>query len=113
MRSLSDDIWNHPETEYVEKYTVEQADFLLKSQGYEVAVPYCGLETAFRCEYGSADGPVFAFCSGYPDAINSPDSVAMEHQGSEIVLHGRSAHADGAPEKRSMHWMCFNFFLPQ
>jgi len=68
LRSLSDDIWNHPEVAYTEKYAVKRAGEFLKSQGYEIIVPYCGLETAFRCEYGSDDGPVFAFCSEY-DAL--------------------------------------------
>ena len=42
-------------------------DFM-KSLGYEITTPYCGIETAFRCEYGSDDGPVFAFASEY-DAL--------------------------------------------
>ena len=63
LRSLSDDIWNHPEVAYTEKYAVARVRDFMKSQGYEITTPYCGIETAFRCEYGSDDGPVFAFAS--------------------------------------------------
>ena len=68
LRSLADDIWNHPEVAYTEKYAAARAGEFLKSQGYDITIPYCGIETAFRCEYGSDDGPVFAFASEY-DAL--------------------------------------------
>ena len=68
LRSLSDDIWNHPEVAYTEKYAVARVRDFMKSQGYEITTPYCGIETAFRCEYGSDDGPVFAFAAEY-DAL--------------------------------------------
>ena len=68
LRSLSDDIWNHPEVAYTEKYAVARVREFMKSQGYEITTPYCGIETAFRCEYGTDDGPVFAFASEY-DAL--------------------------------------------
>ena len=68
LRSLSDDIWNHPEVAYTEKFAVARVRDFMKSQGYEITTPYCGIETAFRCEYGSDDGPVFAFAAEY-DAL--------------------------------------------
>lgn len=68
LRALSDDIWSHPETAYTEKYAVARVGSFLKSCGYEIINPYCGLETAFRCEFGSDEGPVFAFASEY-DAL--------------------------------------------
>lgn len=68
LRALSDDIWEHPEVAYTEKYASARAAEFLKSEGYEVTLPYCGIETAFRCEYGSDNGPVFAFASEY-DAL--------------------------------------------
>ena len=68
LRSLSDDIWNHPEVAYTEKYAVARVRDFMKSQGYEITAPYCGIETAFRCEYGSDNGPVFAFAAEY-DAL--------------------------------------------
>ena len=68
LRALSDDLWSHPELAYMETYAAARAEKFLKSQGYAVTIPYCGLDTAFRCEYGSEDGPVFAFASEY-DAL--------------------------------------------
>ena len=171
LRSLSDDIWKHPELAYTEKYAVSRVRDFMKSQGYEITTPYCGIETAFRCEYGSGDGPVFAFASEYdalpeighgcghnlicmagiaaflaaaellktkkipgkvvlfgtpaeeggggkvkmaeagclkgidavvmthPSAKNSPDPGSTANLGLEIIFHGKSAHAAGAPEK--------------
>lgn len=171
LRSLSDDIWHHPEVAYTEKYAVSRMKDFMKSQGFELQTPYCGLETAFRCEYGSDDGPVFAFASEYdalPEighgcghnlicmagaaaflaavdfmkknglkgklvlfgtpaeeggggkvkmaeagCLNGIDAVVMTHPnfrtcpdpgstaniGLEIVFHGKSSHAAGAPEK--------------
>ena len=68
LRALSDDIWKHPEVAYTEKYAVARVAEFMKGQGYEITTPYCGIETAFRCEYGAGDGPVFAFASEY-DAL--------------------------------------------
>ena len=68
LRSLSDDIWSHPEVAYTEKYAVARISNFLRQQGYEVTTPYCNLETALRCEYGSDNGPVFAFASEF-DAL--------------------------------------------
>ena len=171
LRRLSDDIWNHPEVAYTEKYAVARVRDFMKSQGYEITTPYCGIETAFRCEYGNGDGPVFAFASEYdalpeighgcghnlicmagiaaflaaaellkkkkipgkvvlfgtpaeeggggkvkmveagclkgidavvmthPSAKNSPDPGSTANLGLEIIFHGKSAHAAGAPEK--------------
>ena len=68
LRSLSDDIWNHPEIAYQEKYACARASRFLNESGYQTTTPYCGIETAFRCEYGTKPGPVFAFASEY-DAL--------------------------------------------
>ena len=68
LRSLSDDIWSHPETAYTEKYAVARVRDFMKEQGYEITTPYCGIETAFYCEYSQGEGPVFAFASEY-DAL--------------------------------------------
>ena len=68
LRRLSDDVWSHPEILYQEKFAVQRCKEYLESRGYELTMPYCGIETAFRCEYGNGEGPVFAFCSEY-DAL--------------------------------------------
>ena len=68
LRSLSDDIWNHPETAYHEKYAAARACRFLSEHGFQPVAPCYGLETAFRCEFGNQPGPVFAFASEY-DAL--------------------------------------------
>lgn len=68
LQNLSREIWEHPETAYQEKFACAKAIDFLKRRGFEVTNPYCGLETAFRCEFRQGDGPVFAFCSEY-DAL--------------------------------------------
>ena len=39
LRSLSDDIWHHPEVAYTEKYAVARVRDFMKSQGYEITTP--------------------------------------------------------------------------
>ncbi len=68
LQTLSREIWEHPEVAFQEKYACAKAIDFLKRRGFEVTNPYCGLETAFRCEFRQGDGPVFAFCSEY-DAL--------------------------------------------
>ena len=59
LRTLSDTIWNHPELAYKEYTAAEEAKKFLEAQGFETVNPYCGLDTAFKAEYGSS-GPAFA-----------------------------------------------------
>lgn len=68
FRAFSDDIWNHPEIAFHEKYAVAAACRFLSEHGYQPVSPCYGVETAFRCEYGTQPGPVFAFASEY-DAL--------------------------------------------
>ena len=88
LRSLSDDIWNHPEVAYTEKYAAARAGEFLKSQGYEITIPYCGIETAFRCEFGSDEGPVFAFASEYdalPEKLRNVIDVRLKYQDASLL----------------------------
>lgn len=65
---VSDEIFRHPELGDEEYFS---ADFLTKEMeklGFTVTMPYCGIETAFRCEYGDAEGPKVAFLAEY-DAL--------------------------------------------
>lgn len=66
--NISDYIFNHPELGDAEfessKYLVE----VLREQGFEVEYPYMGLATAFRAEYGDAEGPKVCFMAEY-DAL--------------------------------------------
>ena len=59
LRCLSDEIWNHPELAYKEYFAVGEAKKFLTEQGFRVENPCCGIETAFRAEYGTGK-PAFA-----------------------------------------------------
>ena len=68
LRKLSDALWNNPETAYKEFFASETAAAYLKECGFSVTKPYCGIETAFRCEFDNGAGPVFAIAAEY-DAL--------------------------------------------
>ena len=68
LRKLSDTLWKNPETAYNEHLAVAEVASLLESKGFTVIRPYCGIETAFRCEFDNGTGPVFAVASEY-DAL--------------------------------------------
>lgn len=68
LHKLSKDLWTHPELLYQERYAVQRCREYLEARGHELTMPYCGIETAFRCECGNGSGPVFAFCAEY-DAL--------------------------------------------
>ncbi len=68
LHKLSDEIWRNPETAFEEFFAVEKVTELLKKYGFSVTVPYCGIDTAFRCEFDNGAGPVFAVASEY-DAL--------------------------------------------
>ena len=61
-------LWKNPETAYKEFLASEEAAKLLENKGFSVIKKYCGIETAFRCEYENGSGPVFAIAAEY-DAL--------------------------------------------
>ena len=67
LRCLSDAIWNHPELAYKEFFAVEQAVEFLKEQNFTAQTNYCGIETAFKAEYGTGK-PTFAIFAEF-DAL--------------------------------------------
>jgi len=79
---ISTFIFNHPElggNEYISsKYLTDE----LAKQGFSVEMPYCGIDTAFRCEYGDDNGPKIAFLAEYdalPGYENSPSGNGVAH----------------------------------
>ena len=64
---LSKAIWDHPETAYREVFACEQQVKLLRELGFQVTTPYCGIETAYRADYGEGT-PAFAWVAEY-DAL--------------------------------------------
>eukprot|EP00010_Vexillifera_abyssalis_P007270 CAMPEP_0201545566 /NCGR_PEP_ID=MMETSP0173_2-20130828/2041_1 /ASSEMBLY_ACC=CAM_ASM_000268 /TAXON_ID=218659 /ORGANISM="Vexillifera sp., Strain DIVA3 564/2" /LENGTH=416 /DNA_ID=CAMNT_0047953989 /DNA_START=53 /DNA_END=1303 /DNA_ORIENTATION=- len=69
LRSLSLKVHAKPELAMKEHYAVEQCTAYLKSEGFQVTTPYCGVETAFLAEFtNGSGGPVFGVCCEY-DAL--------------------------------------------
>lgn len=68
LRGVTDAIWENPETAYKEFFAVKTIKDFLNEQGFEVTLPYCGIETAFRTEFSNGEGPAFAVCAEY-DAL--------------------------------------------
>ena len=68
LRELSDALWRNPETAYKEFFAASEAAAFLEKKGFSVIKPYCGIETAFRCEFDNGPGPVFAIAAEY-DAL--------------------------------------------
>lgn len=66
--TVSNEIFNHPELGDEEVYSAEFLVSEMRKLGFDVTYPYCGLPTAFRCEYGDNDGPKVAFLAEY-DAL--------------------------------------------
>lgn len=67
LHQLSDAIWNKPELAYKEFFAVEKAVEFLKGENFAPETNYCGLETAFKAEYGNGK-PVFAIFAEF-DAL--------------------------------------------
>ncbi|MBQ4330199.1 MAG: M20 family metallopeptidase [Lentisphaeria bacterium] len=67
LRKISDAIWNKPELAYKEFFASSEAVKFLKEQNFTAESNYCGLETAFKAEYGEGK-PVFAIFAEF-DAL--------------------------------------------
>lgn len=68
LKELTLAIWSHPEIAWQEKFAAAAAKDFLERSGFQVTVGCFGVETAFTCQYGNGDGPVFAVASEY-DAL--------------------------------------------
>lgn len=65
---ISDEIFRHPELGDQEFYSAKFLTDEMRKLGFSVTFPYCGVPTAFRCEYGDEEGPRVAFLAEY-DAL--------------------------------------------
>lgn len=69
LEDLSTYIYHNPETAYEEKLAAQAHADLLVQQGFQVEMPYLGIETAFRATYDSGTpSRTIAFLSEY-DAL--------------------------------------------
>ena len=59
LQELSLALWSNPEVAWQEHFAVAEAKKYLESRGLTVQSGCFGVETAFKCEYGTADFPPF------------------------------------------------------
>jgi len=76
-------LYAHPELGDQEIQSSRYLADMAKSLGYQVQMPYAGVPTAFRAEFGDDDGPSVAFLAEY-DALpgygdKSPDGSGNVH----------------------------------
>ena len=86
LKTLALDLWNHPETAWQEFHSAEAVCNLLKKYSLTAVPGYCDIPTAFRCEYGSDGGPVFALAAEY-------DALAIGHACGHNLIAAASAGA--------------------
>ena len=104
--NVCNEIFTHPELGNREHYSSAFLTSEMEKLGFRVQYPYCGLETAFRCEIGSGS-PKVAFLAEY-DALpgygpnNDQNGHACGHNwiaactfGAADVLRRISEHFDG------------------
>jgi len=88
---MSDEIWDHPELQFLEfKASKLQADFLA-AEGFRISWDVGGLSTAFVAEWG-AGRPVIAFAGEY-DAL--PGLSQMNQNEREPINEGAPGHGCG------------------
>lgn len=68
LKKLALDIWSNPEIAWQEKFACKAAGEFLEKCGFSVTTGCYGVETAFTCESGNENGPVFAVAAEY-DAL--------------------------------------------
>ncbi len=65
---VSDTIFKNPELGDQEFFSAKFLTEEMEKLGFDVEFPYCGVPTAFRCEYGDDEGPKVGFLAEY-DAL--------------------------------------------
>ena len=69
VEEISRTVFQHPELGDREFFSSQYLADEMRKAGFRVEKPYCGMETAFRCEFGEAgEGPTVAFLAEY-DAL--------------------------------------------
>ena len=68
ITGISDYIFEHPELGDAEVQSSAFLADLLRESGFRVQMPYCGIPTAFRAEFGGLEGPKIALLPEY-DAL--------------------------------------------
>ena len=71
--TMSDDLWDHPETMFHEEYAAELFCKALEAEGFRVERDLAGIKTAFSGSFGSG-GPVIGFLGEF-DALPGMSQV--------------------------------------
>lgn len=88
--SLSDSIWDHPETGYHEHFALNACKTVLEQQGFQTETGIAGIETALSASFGSGK-PVIGFLGEYdalPNLSQKSCLVQKEPQVSGGAGHG-------------------------
>lgn len=86
FKSLSDEIWDHPEIMFHEKISANTLCQALQQEGFEVQRGVAGMDTAFIGRYGQGK-PVIGFLGEY-DALNGLSQQAGIAEKIELVKGG-------------------------
>lgn len=97
LKQLALDIHANPELGFEEFKAVEKQVALLKNWGFEVTVPFCGLDTAYKAVYGKG-GPVFCFMAEY-DALPGFGHACGHNLVCTAALGAGKALSDSLKEK--------------
>ena len=85
MAAMSDDLFDHPEVGYEERYACKLLSDCLRERGFAVETPYAGLDTAFRAVWQSGEGgPNMGFLCEY-DALPMGHGCAHHLQGPSCI----------------------------
>ena len=90
--TVSDEIWDHPETCYTERESSAILIRALKECGFEVETGLAGIETAFLGRAGQGH-PVIGFLAEF-DALSGLSQTA-EAEGKEALIPGGNGHGCG------------------
>ncbi|MBS7528061.1 M20 family metallopeptidase [Fusibacter paucivorans] len=82
--NVCDTIFKHPELGDQEFFSAKFLTDEMAKLGFSVTMPYCGVETAFRCEFGDDEGPRIGFLAEY-DAL--PGYGALKNENGHACGH--------------------------
>lgn len=102
---VSHEIFAHPELGDEEFYSSKYLTDEMRKLGFEVTFPYCGVPTAFRCEYGDEEGPKVAFVAEY-DALPGygPNHDENGHACGHNWIAGSTFQAAAALQRVKKHF---------
>ena len=90
--SLSDALWDHPETGFHEDYAAQQYCQMLEQEGFRVERDLAGIATAFSGTYGEG-GPVIGFLGEFDALPELSQEAGITEQ--KAVRKGGAGHGCG------------------